>query len=280
MKEKHMNLFFPQWQGAGRTKELLTGAWQIRDRYATVKDYLAVPVSEEENKEIENDILGYKYILQQLKQAKAVIAAECPNSIFTVGGGCDVEIVTVSYLNDLFNGDLSVIWIDAHGDLNTPETSPSKCFHGMPLRTLMGDGNAQMIETAFSKPNSSQLVLIGQRDLDLPEQEYIKQNNIEVFEPSRFSVERIVRAIRSKGSKNLYIHIDLDVLDFDEFPYVMVPAPDGLKTDQLAGLLEELKREFHIAGLSLLEYTSSEEKDIKILSDIIRMGEELSPICN
>lgn len=275
MKEKHLNLFFPQWQGAGRTKELLTGAWKIRDQYSNVQDYIAVPVSEEENTEIENDILGYRDILRQLKQANAVIEAENPSSIFTVGGGCDVEIVTVSYLNDLFNGDLTVIWIDAHGDLNTPETSPSKCFHGMPLRTLLGDGNRQMVETAFSKLSPSQLVMIGQRDLDVPEQDYIEQSKIDVIGPDEFSIERAISAIKSKGSNNIYIHIDLDVLDVDEFPYVMVPAPGGLRTDQLSELLAQLRHEFHISGLSLLEYTSSEEMEIKILSDIIRMGEGL-----
>lgn len=275
MKEKHMNLFFPQWQGSGRTKELLTGAWEIRDQYINVQDYIAVPVSEEENTEIENDILGYRDILRQLKQAKAVIAAENPSSIFTVGGGCDVEIVSVSYLNDLYYGDLTVVWIDAHGDLNTPEVSPSKCFHGMPLRTLLGDGNRHMAETAFSKLYPSQLVMIGQRDLDVPEQEYIEQGNIAVIGPDEFGIERGISAIKSKGSNNIYIHIDLDVLDFAEFPYVMVPAPGGLRTNQLSELLVQLKHEFHIVGLSLLEYTSSEEKEIKILSDIIRMGEGL-----
>jgi len=92
MKEKHMNLFFPQWQGAGRTKELLDGAREISDQYINMQDYIVVPVSEEENTEIENDILGYRNILLQLKQAKAVIASGKPSSIFTVGGGCDVEI--------------------------------------------------------------------------------------------------------------------------------------------------------------------------------------------
>ncbi len=275
MKAKHINLFFPQWQGAGRTEELLDGAREIRDQYINMQDYIAVPVSEEENTEIENDILGYRDILLQLKQAKAIIATGKPSSIFTVGGGCDVEIVTVSYLNDLFDGDLTVVWIDAHGDLNTPESSPSKCFHGMPLRTLLGDGNRQMVDTAFSKLSPSQLVMIGQRDLDVPEQNYIEQSNITVIGPDEFSLEGVISTIESKGSNNIYIHIDLDVLDCDEFPYVMVPAPGGLKTEQLSELLAQLTRRFHVVGLSLLEYTSSEKKEIKILSDIIKMGEGL-----
>ena len=67
-------------------------------------------------------------------------------------------------------------------------------------------------------------------------------------------------------------HIDLDALDYDEFPYVMVPAPGGLKTDKLRDFLTRLKDRYHIVGLSLLEYTSSAEDNIKILTDIIKIG--------
>jgi len=132
-----------------------------------------------------------------------------------------------------------------------------------------------MVDTAFSKLSPSQLVMIGQRDLDVPEQNYIENSNITVIGPDEFSLEGVISTIKSKGINNIYVHIDLDVLDCDEFPYVMVPAPSGLKTEQLSELLAQLKRGFHIVGLSLLEYISSEKKEIRILSDIIRMGEGL-----
>lgn len=272
--KKQMNLFFPQWQGAGKTDELLKGAIELKEKYINGHDFTEIAVSAGENTEIENDILGYTVILQQLKQARAVIEEEAPDHIFTVGGGCDVEILPVSYLNGKHNGDLTVLWIDAHGDLNTPESSPSKYLHGMPLRALLGEGNKQIIETALSTLQPSQLIMIGQRDLDEPEKTYIDENNIDVLKIEAISenVEQVVELIESKGSAQLYIHIDLDVLDYDEFPYVMVPAPGGLKTETLLELLVRLKNSFRIVGLSLLEYTSSEEKEIRILSDIVRIG--------
>lgn len=275
MNDRHLNLFFPQWQGAGRTEELMKGAKEIREKYLKSQNYIEVPVSEEENTKVENDILGYGHILPQLRQACSILAAEKPDRIFTVGGGCDVEIPSVSYLNDRLNGDLTVLWLDAHGDLNTPESSPSKCFHGMPLRVLLGEGDSQMVETAFSKLSPVQLVLIGQRDLDGPEQAYLDRNKVTLIRPEECSPERVIAEVRAKGSKQLYLHIDLDVLDCGEFPYVMVPAAGGLKAGQFMELLERLKREFHIAGMSLLEYTSSEEQEIKILSELVRLGEDL-----
>jgi arginase family enzyme len=88
-------------------------------------------------------------------------------------------------------------------------------------------------------------------------------------------VERTVDRIRLKNSDHIYIHIDLDVLDCDEFPYVMVPAAGGIRAARLLELLKRLKSEFNNVGISMLEYTSSEEKEIKVLSEIIQIGTDL-----
>ncbi|WP_312353969.1 arginase family protein [Aminipila sp.] len=271
---KHMNLFFPQWQGAGKTKELLKGARDIKEKYMDTEKFFEVLVDEEENNQVENDILGYHTLLQQLKAANSIINKEIPDCIFTVGGGCDVEIIPVSYLNHKLSGDLTVLWFDAHGDLNTPESSPSKNFHGMPLRTLLGDGNRQMIQTAFSQLKPAQLLMVGQRDLDEPEERYVKEKKVSMLDAEEFALNPngVIEEIGLKGSKNLYVHIDLDVLDFEEFPYVMVPSPGGIKSTILLDLLRNLTEHFNVVGLSLLEYTGSEEKKIKILSDIIEIG--------
>jgi len=272
-----MNLFFPQWQGAGRTDELLKGAQEIKKKYIDPSSFTEIAVSGGRNETVENDILGYATILRQLKDANAVIAAEAPDRLFTIGGGCDVEILPVSYLNRQLEGDLTVLWIDAHGDLNTPESSPSKNFHGMPLRVLLGEGDPQILKTAFSCLKPAQLVMVGQRDLDEPEEKYIAEHRIETIKTEEVngSPDSVLARIRGKGSGNIYVHIDLDVLDYDEFPYVMVPAPGGIKTEKLLELLEKLKESLNIVGLSLLEYASSEEEEIKVVSEIIRLGMSL-----
>ncbi|MGY0038106.1 arginase family protein [Pedobacter sp. NJ-S-72] len=97
---------------------------------------------------------------------KDIISEIHPTKISTIGGDCGIEIMPISYLNKIYNGNLSIIWIDAHADLNTPESSPSKTFHGMPLRTLLGDGNKQFKELLFSTIKPEQISFIGLRDLD------------------------------------------------------------------------------------------------------------------
>lgn len=274
MKKNHMNLFFPQWQGAGRSKILLNGAQEIKETYLGDCNLFEVEVDDEDIADIVNDILGYPKILTQLKNAILMISAEKPESIFTIGGGCDVEIVPVSYLNEKFKEDMTVLWIDAHGDLNTPESSPSKNFHGMPLGALLGNGDSKISDLMFSTLLPSQIVLMGQRNLDEPERKYIEEYNVNQIsiEEINTNIDHVINIIKTKNSNNIYIHIDLDVLDIKEFPYVMVPEPNGLKSQLLFDLLIHLKENFNIVGLSLLEYIPSNEKNIKILSDIIQLG--------
>lgn len=270
----HMNLFFPQWQGAGRGKDLLKGALEIKEKYLRSGDFFDVAVSCEDNDIVTNNILGYESIVRQLGRARGLIAEKNPDTLFTVGGGCDVEVTSVSHLNRKLDGDLTVLWLDAHGDLNVPESSPSKHYHGMPLRTLLGEGDEEIVGLLFSKLSPSQLVMLGTRELDEPESRYIAEQKIRVFTPTEIEsdLDRVLNAIKSKGSRNIYVHIDLDVLDPDLFPHVMCPTSNGLKTETLTGLLKMLGGEFRIAGMSLLEYISSGDRPIPVLSEIISMG--------
>ncbi|MBP2641355.1 MAG: arg [Firmicutes bacterium] len=273
MMKKHVNIFFPQWQG-GKNKLTYEGAVEIKKNYLSKKPFVDVEVTLEDNDPIENDIIGYQSIVKQLEQCKNLIIEEKPTTIFTVGGGCDIVIAPISYLNSKTNGDLTVLWFDAHGDLNTPETSMSKAFHGMPLRVLLGEGNKKILDHAFSRLRPSQIVLLGTRDLDDAETQYIEEKNIHLVKVDDIESNEnsVLDAIKSKGSENLYIHIDLDVIDPKEFSYVPIPVLGGLKIQTISRLLKALDKEFTILGLSLTEYQRSGEQTIHILQEIIDMG--------
>ncbi|NMA07348.1 MAG: arginase family protein [Ruminococcaceae bacterium] len=277
MKEKHMNLFFPQWQGAGIGKELLKGALEIKEKYLNGYEFIDIHVSRDDIAEAENNILGYRQIIEQFKTAKSVIAAEMPDRIFTVGGGCDIDVIPVSYLNKKLEGDLTVVWIDAHGDLNIPEQSPTKHFHGMPLRTLLGEGDPEIVKIPFSFLSDAQLMMLGQRDLDEPEKDYIEEHQITFLDVDTINsdMDCVLESVKAKGSNNIYVHIDLDVIDYDEFPYIKVPSPGGLKSQVLLNLLARLNDEFNIAGLSLMEYAGSDKPYLAVISEIIRIGTSL-----
>ncbi len=268
----HLNLLFPQWQGSGRTKDLYYGALKIKEAYLSNYKFEQIKICNNDNLIIKNNILGYKEILEQLEDVVELIYRINPDKIFTVGGGCDVEVGPVSYLNKKYNEKLVVIWFDSHGDLNTHESSPSKNFHGMPLRVLLGEGDEQIREKCFSRINPSQIILIGARDLDFHEEEFIIENNIVNISVDSIQKDIVFDFIKKTGYDNVYIHIDLDVLDPTIFPSVACPALHGLDFERLNEILELIKSNFNIVGLSLLEYSPKKGDNIDELKSIIDLG--------
>ena len=275
--KKHLNIFFPQWQGGGQDKATYDGAVAIKKQYLGQTTVCDVTVSLEEACSLENDIIGYKSIMTQLAECKQLILQAEPATIFTVGGGCDVALAPVSYLNSKAQGNITLLWLDAHGDLNTPESSMSKAFHGMPLRTLLGEGDPGILQQVFSTLLPSQIILLGTRDLDAAEVQYIAGRNIKLFTVNDIeaNLNSVVEAVKLQGAGNIYVHIDLDVLDPQEFPWVPVPAAGGLKTATLLRLLHRLQQEYNILGVSLVEYKPSENQAAQMLADIINMGRAL-----
>lgn len=268
-----LKLLFPQWQGSGANKDLLYGAFEIRDTLLPKNSYEHIDVFIDEELAIKNDILGYDSIILQLKKATDVISNNKPKKIFTIGGDCGVELAPVSYVNKLYNGDLALIWLDAHGDLNTPSSSPSKKFHGMPLRFILGEGDDNIIEQCFSKLTSNQIVLVGCRELDLPEEKYIYDKNIHVLSVN--DLKTLIDVVRARGFRNLYIHLDLDIVDPKCFPSVMCPTDNGITLDNLMQSLNLLKNEFNVVGFSVVEYKQSYGEHIEKLRNIIEFGYNL-----
>ena len=142
----------------------------IHDRLKDRGRFFQVPVSLDRTLKVENKILGYSPILQQLTKVRETIWQHNPDRLFVIGGDCSIDIAPISFLNHKYARDLAVIWIDAHADLNTPASSPSHHFHGMPLRVLLGEGDAKIIELSDSVLSSKQVFLVGARDFDPPEQ--------------------------------------------------------------------------------------------------------------
>lgn len=254
-------LLFPQWQGSGKSQELYRGAKLLQKELAKDFNFTEIDVSLSNDLELKNEILGYETIKQQLNSATKTIAQNEPEKIFTIGGDCSVELAPLSYLNKKYHGDLGVIWFDAHGDLNTPSSSPSKQFHGMPLRTLLDEGDKAIREMLFSKLKPEQFFFAGVRDLDPPEKEFIKNNNIAVFS---------VDSIRAKGFKKIYIHIDLDVLDPNEFPNVKCPTPQGMSVEKLLNSVQQLKKNFSVVGASVVEFSPKEDGKIDVVKSIVK----------
>ena len=157
-----MNIYFPQWQGSGTGTIIETGAKSILE-YIDDPGIVQIPLSVIPSgiKGIQkHHINNYDAIADQLLHFKTVISENDPDHITTIGGDCGLEIVPVSYLNQKYS-NLGVIWFDAHADINQPCDSPSCNFHGMPLRTLLGEGATAMDPFLFSTIRASQIHYMG-----------------------------------------------------------------------------------------------------------------------
>nr|VFJ87966.1 MAG: arginase [Candidatus Kentron sp. H]VFJ89946.1 MAG: arginase [Candidatus Kentron sp. H]VFJ96323.1 MAG: arginase [Candidatus Kentron sp. H] len=139
-----------------------------------------------------------------------------------------------------------VLWIDAHGDFNTPEISPSGNLHGMPLAALLGHGAPELVNMGRHGPTltADQVVIIGVRDLDPGESALLKESGVCVY-TTRDIDERGMATVAHEALDRLghiprlHVSLDMDALDPGEAPGVGTPKPGGL-TYREAHLLMEI----------------------------------------
>jgi arginase len=153
-----------------------------------------------------------------------------------------------------------VLWIDAHGDFNTPETSPSGNLHGMPLAALMGLGDPRLVDVgrAGAKLEPRDVVLIAVRDLDRAERELMKDQQVTVFtmrEIDELGIAEVARQALSKLKHRPKVHVslDMDALDPTEAPGVGTPVDGGLTYREAHLLMEILAEEADIASIDVVE---------------------------
>lgn len=266
---KHLNLFFPEWQGYAESNVVKNGAAVVKNHLSNL-EFESIEVPDSEELPLQNNIIGYQANLRNLSASRSLLEKHQPDSTFMIGGTCAAEIGPVSYLNNRYQGDVAVLWFDAHGDLNTPESSPSKHFHGMPLRTLLGESDEQIIGETFSRLNPNQVFVLGGRDIDEPEQAYIKSSGVSLYSPAGMeNIDGLISDIKTRGFHNLYIHIDLDVLEPKEFPHLLLPITDGLSISLLMDVIKSLVNHFNVVGSSIVEYVPKGDGDLKTLDQIV-----------
>jgi arginase len=145
-----------------------------------------------------------------------------------LGGCCCAHVGAVEGLAAR-NGRIALVWFDAHGDLNTPETSPSGDLWGMPLRMILDSGAVGAEDT----------ILLGARNLDPPEEEYVASTGLRT-EPAE--LEAVL-----DGTEGVYIALDVDSLDPGELQAFM-PEPGGLTLDEVEDLLRRVRERASVLG--------------------------------
>lgn len=167
-----------------------------------------------------------------LAEQTLVLALELPERPLVLGGCCCSHIGAVEALAAR-RGRIAVVWLDAHGDLNTVESSPTGNEWGMPLRKLIDSGAVDPVDVA----------LIGARNLDPPEEEFIVANGVHV------GGDAVDAAL--EGTAGAYVAVDFDSLSEDEVAPFM-PEPGGFSVAEAESVLARVREQkpVHGAGLS------------------------------
>src|SRR5258708_20368604 len=184
------------------------------------------------------------------------------------GGDHSVALGTLGGLAAAHAGVGGVIWIDAHGDLNRPETSPSGNVHGMPLAAAAGLAGGWFAHPRLTFPavDPSRIAIVGVRSLDSAERVLVREAGIRVFSMSeidRIGIERTMYEAldRVAGADFVHVSLDLDVLDPEVPPGVGPPVRGGL-TYREAHLALELVAESRLAAsLEVVEVNPILDRD-------------------
>ncbi|MRG88359.1 arginase [Salinibacillus xinjiangensis] len=183
-----------------------------------------------------------------------------------LGGDHSIAIGTLAGVSKHAD-QLGVIWYDAHGDLNTGETSPSGNIHGMPLAVSLGIGHEKLTQIGESGPKirPENIVIVGARSLDEGEKELIKEKGIKVYtmhEVDRLGMSQVMSETidyLKERVQHVHLSLDLDGLDPEEAPGVGTPVVGGLSY-----------RESHLAMEMLAEadiITSAEFVEVNPILD-------------
>ncbi len=181
-----------------------------------------------------------------------------------LGGDHSMAAGTVSGVSEFYRRQgqrIGLIWLDAHSDINTPETSPSGNVHGMPLAALLGLGPAPLGAILHPQPkiDPANTVLIGIRDVDTPERENIRRSGVTVFTMReiderglRSVMEESVR-IASAGTAGYHVSLDMDWIDPEDAPGVGTPVRGGATYREAHLAMEILADHGRLTSLEIVE---------------------------
>lgn len=201
-----------------------------------------------------------------------------------LGGNCDSALGTLAGIG---TADIGVVWMDAHGDFNTPDTSPSGYFAGMVLAAVTGRCCQELWSRIGNDgpcvPESS-VVAVGTRDLDPEEGRGLADSKIRAVAASEANgtgVEESLRVpledLRSRVHE-VYLHLDIDCLDPEHAPGVNFPVPGGLSIEEAEGAIREVARSFRIKAAALTAYNPEREKDDRTLRTGMRLMSVLAEV--
>ena len=185
-----------------------------------------------------------------------------------LGGDCAIALATVSGVRRYFR-HVSLVWMDRDADMNIPANTPSGCVDGMVVSHIVGRGAPELVRFWGEPPlvREPEIALFGLDRIDPPEQAVLENSPIRRYNAAdvqqrgaavcaREALERI------HGTSGPFIlHFDVDVISSDDFPAADVPAPGGLRVDEVRQALEVFATEKNLSAIEVTEYNPERDAD-------------------
>jgi arginase len=240
---------------------------RLRDLGYVVEDFGDVRVKHPEQQEHGDSKLKYKGpILETCQELAIAVEQSLDDGCIPVvlGGDHSVAIGSTAGLGAHLrkkNESMGLIWFDAHGDMNTPETTPSGNIHGMALAIALGLGDPDLVGIGGFKPKVDPVraVIVGPRSIDAPEKVVIQQAGVHVFTMREID-ERGMRAVMEDalrialdGASGLHVSFDLDCIDPSYAPGTGTTVPGGITYREAHLAMEMVADSKRLAAFDLME---------------------------
>ena len=252
----------------------------------TVRDLGDVDVPTAEELDIEHHGpgggMGFLDEIRKACEATAARLLELGPDQFPIVLGGDHSIAMGSVVGCSHRQRTGLVWVDAHGDFNTPSSSPSGNIHGMPLAALLGIGDPRLVDLAWPGPKIAphDVVLIGVRDLDGEERRLMRDAGVTVYtmkEIDRVGLPRIADLTLDRlGSlPRLHVSFDADVLDPEIAPGVGTPVPGGLTFREAHLLMELFADSGKVTSLDLVEVNPILDRENRTANTLVGLATSL-----
>ncbi len=229
----------------------------------------------------EDNAKNFNHFKEATSKIQEKIGHLTTDRVFLAGGECSCAVGNLAGLSHVFEGKPGMLWMDAHGDFNTPESSPSGYIGGMCLAMACGRGPKLGEGVEKSRPLLAEesLVHVGSRALDQSEVLAFNSSPAKLFTAQHVKAKGAVdvaeEAARHLANRSDWIvcHLDVDVVDPSIIPAVNYPTPGGLTVDEVVVLIAALRKTEKLKAVELATYNAAFDSDksaARAVVDLIR----------
>lgn len=265
-----LRLHMPQWQGGNLVEYHLSSrmlSWLLPPADGP-EETVSIALPDDGPLPIKDGILAKSALLQQARDARAAIEKHQPDRVLTIGGDCLVDLAPIAYLNKRYGGDMGVLWIDAHPDIQT--TRETYQGNAQVLGMLLGQGDADFVREVSVPVKPSRVMYAGLDECSPAENEVLARLNLRRAGAKELAggTVAILNWIAEEKISHMAVHLDVDAINPQRFRPILFNKPDTeagflegvprgrLEPDHVIRLLRDVLAACGIVGLAITEYMS------------------------